>query len=77
MAIPVGACDLRHLPKEVRALVRAAELAGWAVSRTRRSHIRLRPVDKTRGAVTISGTPSDKRSLKNLRADLRRAGLDI
>lgn len=60
----------------LRALITAALDNGWTVDRTRNGHFQFRLPDGT--VVGVSGsTPSDTRSLDNLRADLRRAGLDV
>ena len=63
-----GMMDLRELEK-------AAREQGWKVDRTRRGHPRFIPADPSRQIVVGSGTPSDRRSLNNLLADLKRNGL--
>jgi hypothetical protein len=51
---------------------RAAIKAGWSASLTRRSHIRL--VHPATSAIVIcSGSPSDWRVIRNVKADMRRA----
>lgn len=65
----------RARDKQTDALVRAAWDAGWRVEQGRK-HIRVYPPDPTQAIVTIAGTPSDHRTVKNTRAQLRRSGLD-
>jgi len=65
----------RASSKELRALLRAIERAGGAVIFSRR-HWKVYNSD---GALlaTISGSCSDRRVHHSIRADLRRAGLDV
>lgn len=63
---------LNALPSDARSLVKPALSAGWALSRRGSSHVRLSHPDGR--LVTISSTPSDRRALQAIRADLRRAG---
>jgi hypothetical protein len=56
--------DLKHL-------LRQAEAAGWRVQPTRGGHWRL--LYPGGGIVVMSSTPSDRRAIANLRAQLRRA----
>ena len=60
--------------RELRALVELAEAQGWTVTPTRKSHLRFASPDGVH-LVIASGTASDRRATKNLRAQLRRAGL--
>lgn len=63
----------KGMHKEVRCLLRRLqEQGGWVGRRTTGNHLRLRH-EESGGAVTIPGTPSDCRSLKNTERDLRRA----
>lgn len=56
-------------------VLKQAEEKGWTVRRTKGSHLELKsPCGEH--TVHASGTPSDHRAALNLRADLRRAGLD-
>lgn len=58
--------------KEIRHLTRELTRQGFEVRTTRRGH---HLVSKNGVVVAgVPGTPSDWRSLKNARADLRRAG---
>ena len=59
--------------RELRPLVKAARNAGWDVSRTSGGHVRFDPPNGR--PVFGPWSASDWRSLKNLRAQLRRAGL--
>jgi hypothetical protein len=60
---------------DLRDLEQAARAQGWKVDRTAKGHPRFTPPDPTMEIVIGSGTPSDVRSLRNLLARLRRAGL--
>lgn len=62
--------------REHDALVKAAWDAGWwCEQRKSGSVLCLAPDDV--GKVMVHGTASGPRSLKNVRADFRRAGLDV
>lgn len=56
--------------------IAAAEKQGWEVTHTRR-HWRFKPADPTKRIVFTASSPSDWRVLKNMRAELRRSGLEI
>jgi hypothetical protein len=61
----------RDMPK----LVRRARKAGWSVTKTGKQHWRFRSPN---GATIFApSTPSDRRSVMNVRANLRRAGLEV
>lgn len=62
--------NLRGLRKEVQAVVRDAVADGWQASLTSSGHIKL--AAPGRRPVFMSVTPSDTRSLKNTRSELRR-----
>lgn len=64
----------RRIHKDFKPLVRAALSAGMTLDDTGR-HLRLKAVDGR--SVTLSGTPSDRRSFLNVRADLRRMGVKL
>ncbi len=57
-------------------LVELADQAGWRVVQTRRNHFAFYSPDG-RTIVTIAGTPSDRRTRRNDKARLRRAGLEL
>ena len=59
--------------KEMKALRRAAERAGWRVALTKRGHYKWFPPEG-RMVVTAS-TPSDHRALSNIKSMLRKEGL--
>jgi len=61
------------MASEMRKLIDEAEGQAWEVSKTKGSHVRFR----SPSGVTVFGssTPSDHRSIKNIRSKLRRAGL--
>lgn len=56
--------------QEINTLVRQLVRQGWHFSRGRK-HGRLRAPDG-RGALTVPGTPSDRRAWMNFRRDVRR-----
>jgi hypothetical protein len=61
--------------KEIKALVRLAQERGWSVTDTRNGHLKFQSPD---GDIVFGpSTPSDWRSVKNMKAHLRRAGLPI
>lgn len=63
------------IPKEMTALAREARSQGWTVELARSGHLHW--VSPTGALVTTAATPrSPVRTLRNARADLRRAGLD-
>ena len=62
------------MKKEIKRLIETAKSQGWVVTQARNNHyIWLSPCGQHR--VVSSSTPSDRRALKNIEADLRRAGL--
>ncbi|QNL30197.1 hypothetical protein SEA_MARIOKART_70 [Gordonia phage Mariokart] len=62
--------------REVKDLIREIEQAGGEIRRSKRNaHLKVYLNGNLIG--TISATPSDWRSIKNSRAQLRRNGLDI
>jgi hypothetical protein len=65
----------RHANKDYDALIRAAWDAGWWCERRGTNHIACHPHE---GAfVMVPSTPSGSRTLANVRAKLRRAGLAV
>jgi len=60
--------------KDVRRMLEKAEAAGWRI-REGKHFVCYSPDGKSR--VTVPKTPSDRRSLLNVRSDFRRAGLDL
>lgn len=62
--------------KDLKALVRTAERAGWTVSRTRNDHYRW--IHPQGGKPYFSSsTPSDSRAIRNIRHDLVKRGLKV
>lgn len=59
--------------KEGRKLVKALQEQGWRVEPTKKGHFLAYAPDGV-GLVTIPGTPSDSRSLRNTISDLRKHG---
>lgn len=64
---------LKILPRDTKSLIELAKQQGWEHSKTTGGHHRL--VSPTGNIVGMSGTPSDYRSVKNFRMQLKRAGL--
>ena len=63
---------------DVNDYARAARTHGWSVTRTRRNHHwKFVSPDRSVPPIFTSGTPSDWRSIRNLRSNLRRSGLPI
>lgn len=58
--------------KEERDLAKRAEEQGFEVRRTSKGHSMVKK--DGRPVTTISGTSSDRRALKNAKAQLKRAG---
>lgn len=65
------------MDRTLKALIEAAVAAGWTWEQHRRnSHIILKPPDG--GPVVVApSTPSDWRSLLDVRARLRRQGVNV
>lgn len=64
-----------NLPRDWQSLVEAAQGAGWSVAKTRGNHVKW--VSPTGAVVFSASTPSDHRAIYNIRAQLRRHGLQI
>lgn len=62
------------MSKDFREIRREAERQGWDAVQTRSGHWRFVPPDTTKPIVHTSGTPSDRRSLDNFIAQMRRSG---
>ena len=62
---------------EVAEIMKICRRRGCRVRLTRAGHFRIYPPDKTTAPITAASSPSDWRSIKKLRADLRRAGVEI
>jgi len=61
------------MTNEVKELLDAAEKQGWRVERTKKGHWRCYAPDGDT-IVIVPGTPSDRRSLRNAVAEMRRGG---
>jgi hypothetical protein len=61
------------IPEAYRALARTALRLGWTISRHGSGHLRW--LSPSGAVITTAGSPSDRRSIRNDRARLRRAGL--
>jgi len=60
---------------DLRDIEKAAKEQGFKVGRTKKGHPVFTPPDPSKDIVVGSGTPSDVRSIRNLLAKLRQAGL--
>jgi hypothetical protein len=61
---------------EIRALRALAEAQGWRVRRAKTNHWIFLAPDGV-GTAWMPSTPSDHRTIRNTKADLRRMGLRI
>jgi hypothetical protein len=59
---------------DLRDLEKAAKRQGWRIDRTTAGHVRFWPPNRSIPPAIFSGTPSDRRAIRNLLADLRRKG---
>lgn len=62
---------------DVQDILKTVKKAGWTVDRTNSGHFRLRAPDPKIPLIYAPYSPSDKRGLKNLKALLRKCGVDI
>ena len=76
------AADLRRVHRDLRFLAVAAGEAGWTLTFTSGNHPKLNPprgMTDSDGTlvpfVTLAGSPSDVRGVRNAKAALRRAGV--
>lgn len=58
-------------------LIEAALAQGWRVESRRGGHLVFYPIDKAMDPIFTASTPSDPRGPRNLRSQLRRAGLEL
>lgn len=66
-----------RLAADIRPLAKKARKAGWDIRRTPKGN-HLQWIDAGgRVRVTSSSSPSDSHAVKNLRGDLKRAGLAL
>ena len=69
---------VKGAPREVADLMRLAHSQGYFISRTAAFHFRVvTPLGMPQDRVITPGTPSDHRSMKNARSQLRRIGVEI
>jgi hypothetical protein len=59
---------------DFRKVVKEAQRQGFHVEQTKKGHWRFTPPDPSKPIVIASGTPSDRREILNLIAQLRRSG---
>lgn len=63
---------------ELKELIDVARKHGWTVTKARRrNHLKFVSPDKDVPMIHAAATPSDHRAVKNIRAWLRKAGLDV
>lgn len=67
---------LRGKNREMKAVIEAAIRQGY-ILKTGRKHYKLIPPDKTKDIITLGATVSDHRAYKNIRAMLRRQGVNL
>jgi hypothetical protein len=65
----------KKLPHGWRKLAAAALRAGWRIERTQGGHFKWSP--PIGRIIYTSSTPSDHRAMRNVRADLKREGLQV
>lgn len=65
------------MKKDIRRMIRIAEKQGWIVEHRKGGHILFFPPEKEYGFVTVSGSTSDHKALKNIRSYLKGAGLKL
>lgn len=66
-----GAKGAMSLP----AILEAARAQQWRIEASRGGHLKCFPPDPRAAIVTVAGTPSDHRALRNILAMMRRSGL--
>ena len=59
------------MSKEVRQFIRRAKKDGWEIIKTLNGHFRMTKPGSD--IVFVSSTPGDRRSLRNVERDMRRA----
>jgi predicted RNA binding protein YcfA (HicA-like mRNA interferase family) len=69
-ATPASTSGAQRPEPSLERLLRQASACGWQVTRTRGGHGRL--LHPGGGTVMMSGTPSDRRALLNMRVQMRR-----
>ena len=57
-------------------IVRECERQGGRIEQTKKG-LMIYPADRTQQPVSIHGTPSDQRAIRNAIAQLRRSGFDL
>lgn len=62
---------------DVKDIIKTVKQLGWEVDRTNSGHFRLRSPNPAVPLIYAPYSPSDKRGLKNLKALLRKYGVDI
>lgn len=65
------------LKRQVELIVETVGKQGWKVALSGTGHWRLCPQDKRFPVQFISYTPSDARAIKNIRAQLKKAGAKL
>jgi hypothetical protein len=63
--------------KELKKLMKKARDQGWTIVHSGGGHLKWKPKDKSQPIVVSGSTPSDHRSISNLKSQLRRSGLKL
>ena len=61
------------MKKEILEVLKEAQDQGWRVVDSSKGWM-LYPPDRSQGPVAVHGTPSDRRALSNMIAEMRRRG---
>jgi len=62
---------------DIVAITRQAESRGWKVKPTKSGHYCFLAPDKSIRPIYVSSTPSDWRAIHKIKAQFRRAGLEL
>jgi hypothetical protein len=68
---------LRAIPRDLRPAARVAIQSGWTIRKTAGHHLAWKPPTKDGSVVYCGSTLSCSRAIGNIRAELRRNGLDL
>ena len=65
----------RSTTKDLDKLLKIAWKAGWPMAKAKTGHIKVLPPNSTR-IISVPLTASSQRTVKNIRAEFRKHGLD-
>jgi hypothetical protein len=68
---------LRAIPRDLRSTARVAIQNGWTIRKTNGHHLVWKPPTKEGRVVHCGSTLSCSRAIGNIRAELRRNGLEL